>query len=331
MAEPLIPDEVRALYERLLSEGPRIIDADDPTWRDPTTQTLLECGLAIRIERVPPVLVATVPEAAFEQASTHWARRIEVQKKRRMAVEAVAVSLQRSAVRSVAAAKSNHACVVIAGSFQVAALHRTLLHSAETLVRAFNTGPYNQPRLLPDGAPHPVASAYVDHSHEFEEHGGRIRAVCDEEFVDAFSDELRRAHEEGEQTRVVQKKLPMKLLIVDDFASLVPLGPYGSPCLLTHDAGLVALFTQFFEFMWSKATPWAPPGPSVKETENAQRRRILEALAAGLKDEAIARQLGVSVRTVRRHITGLMKELGATTRFAAGVAAVRRGWLTPAA
>ena len=40
-----------------------------------------------------------------------------------------------------------------------------------------------------------------------------------------------------------------------------------------------------------------------------------------------ARQLGVSVRTVRRSAAALMDELGVTSRFAAGAAAVRRGWL----
>lgn len=45
----------------------------------------------------------------------------------------------------------------------------------------------------------------------------------------------------------------------------------------------------------------------------------------GSKDEALARQLGVSLRTVRRRVADLMDEFGATTRFQAGMEAVRRG------
>jgi DNA-binding NarL/FixJ family response regulator len=48
---------------------------------------------------------------------------------------------------------------------------------------------------------------------------------------------------------------------------------------------------------------------------------LLGLLVAGLKDETIARQLGVSLRTVQRRIAALMHELGARTRFQAGVAA----------
>jgi DNA-binding CsgD family transcriptional regulator len=123
----------------------------------------------------------------------------------------------------------------------------------------------------------------------------------------------------------------MKLLIVDDDTALVPLRPRGAPCLFIRDAGLVALLIKFFELKWVQAKPWAPPGTPIAEKGNTQRQRVLEALAAGLKDEAIARQQGVSVRTVRRHIAAIMEELGVTTRFAAGVAAVRRGWISRAA
>jgi DNA-binding NarL/FixJ family response regulator len=58
-----------------------------------------------------------------------------------------------------------------------------------------------------------------------------------------------------------------------------------------------------------------------------ERRLILELLMLGTKDESIARQLGISLRTVRRRVAGLMDELGATTRFQAGLEAARRGLL----
>lgn len=54
---------------------------------------------------------------------------------------------------------------------------------------------------------------------------------------------------------------------------------------------------------------------------------MLTLLVGGLKDEAIARQLGWSVRTMRRRISRLHEELGAANRFQAGVIAARRGWI----
>ncbi|MEV4013806.1 helix-turn-helix domain-containing protein [Nonomuraea angiospora] len=54
-------------------------------------------------------------------------------------------------------------------------------------------------------------------------------------------------------------------------------------------------------------------------------RRLLALLAAGLKDDAIARQLGTSPRTLRRRLRHLLDELNAETRFQAGAQASRRG------
>jgi DNA-binding NarL/FixJ family response regulator len=83
-----------------------------------------------------------------------------------------------------------------------------------------------------------------------------------------------------------------------------------------------------FESLWERAL--AVPGIEVAEgsTEGASGRRLLlDQLAAGAKDEQIARTLGMSLRTVRRRVAQLLDELGAESRFQAGVEAVRRGWL----
>ncbi|WP_228980587.1 LuxR family transcriptional regulator [Streptomyces sp. DH12] len=61
----------------------------------------------------------------------------------------------------------------------------------------------------------------------------------------------------------------------------------------------------------------------------AEQRELLRLLAAGLKDEAIARRLGVHVHTARRRISRLLEALDARTRFQAGARATARGWLEP--
>jgi DNA-binding NarL/FixJ family response regulator len=50
-------------------------------------------------------------------------------------------------------------------------------------------------------------------------------------------------------------------------------------------------------------------------------------LAAGMKDEKIARSLGISLRTLSRLLSEVMQELGASSRFEAGVRAAKLGWL----
>jgi DNA-binding NarL/FixJ family response regulator len=58
-----------------------------------------------------------------------------------------------------------------------------------------------------------------------------------------------------------------------------------------------------------------------------RHRELVRMLGGGLTDEAMARKLGVSERTVRRLVSELTERLGAASRFQAGVCAVRLGWL----
>ena len=51
--------------------------------------------------------------------------------------------------------------------------------------------------------------------------------------------------------------------------------------------------------------------------------RLLELLGFGLKDEAIARIMGLGLRTIRRRIAGLMAAHGVETRFQLGAALER--------
>ena len=73
--------------------------------------------------------------------------------------------------------------------------------------------------------------------------------------------------------------------------------------------------------------PATGPGNAEDGFIEEVRKSILQLMSAGLTDEVIARRLGISARTCRRHIAAIMQELGVTSRFAAGVAAVKAGLL----
>ena len=81
---------------------------------------------------------------------------------------------------------------------------------------------------------------------------------------------------------------------------------------------------ELVEAVWRLGTP-----AGRARTAGLDRRdtTILTLLAAGASDATIARQSGISQRTVERRVRALMDQLGAGTRFQAGVQAARRGWL----
>ncbi|MEV7417550.1 hypothetical protein [Streptomyces sp. NPDC089919] len=123
--------------------------------------------------------------------------------------------------------------------------------------------------------------------------------------------------------------VPTKLLVVDGRTALLP--PTGdadptSSALLVSEGLLAPAMVGLFEAVWQGALPFGgPEGPAGTVPEGG--RALLGLMAGGLKDEAIARQLGVHVHTARRRINALLGELGASTRFQAGARAALRGWL----
>ncbi|WP_395298695.1 LuxR C-terminal-related transcriptional regulator [Kitasatospora hibisci] len=60
---------------------------------------------------------------------------------------------------------------------------------------------------------------------------------------------------------------------------------------------------------------------------SAGERELLRLLSTGLTDDAAAKRLGISVRTVRRQMAALMGRLDAASRFEAGLKVAQRGWL----
>jgi DNA-binding CsgD family transcriptional regulator len=81
--------------------------------------------------------------------------------------------------------------------------------------------------------------------------------------------------------------------------------------------------------LWMFARAWQTASPFRQEGNvlalNQWERQVLELLASGIKDEAAARRLGVSVRTYRRYVTDLCDRLGASSRFEAGMRAAQAG------
>ncbi len=133
----------------------------------------------------------------------------------------------------------------------------------------------------------------------------------------------------GEQARVAAH-LPMKLFVVDRGLAFVPmsLADDDRAALLVHPSGLLDALIALFEAVWSRAAPLRldPLDGDSTELAPAEARLVL-LLRAGLTDEAIARQLGWSSRTVHRRIRALLDHTGAETRFQLGCRAVEQGWV----
>ncbi|MFE1873160.1 LuxR C-terminal-related transcriptional regulator [Streptomyces sp. NPDC059496] len=140
-------------------------------------------------------------------------------------------------------------------------------------------------------------------------------------------DQATRLHAEqligaGAEIRTLPEVLP-QMIIVDGTLALLPARSGGA--LLIREPDLLAYLLDVFERDWENAAPFATGPQAAHDVSKTIKQSILVLLAKGLKDESIARRLGISLRTCRRHVSELLEGLGAHSRFQAGVIAERQG------
>ena len=148
----------------------------------------------------------------------------------------------------------------------------------------------------------------------------------------------------GELVAMVPE-LPFKLALVDRRKALLPMaeGEELTAMMIVRRSPLLDALFELFEAQWARAMPIPHSArltvlPDVADARGLDGgdqldparsgvHELLTMLSAGMTDDAIARQLGVSARTVQRRISELMETLGTRNRFQAGVQVVRHGLL----
>jgi DNA-binding CsgD family transcriptional regulator len=134
----------------------------------------------------------------------------------------------------------------------------------------------------------------------------------------------------GAETRYAAM-VPPRIILIDGKIAVVPTSQDrpARRAFVIREPAIVALLIELFDVIWAASDPLEPAAPAHTDpdTPSSQERALLRLLAGGSTDEASAKKLGVSVRTVRRMMADLMERLGATSRFEAGHRATLRGWL----
>lgn len=216
-----------------------------------------------------------------------------------------------------------HSVEVLTGAEAIAQRLEHLVDTSQYQVRGFDCPPYIQD-----------PTAQMPRQRAKLKAGVRFRTVYDKDAVawpGRLEKEILIGVEDGEEARV-RPALPMKMMMSDDKMAIIPITVGDSvldAAYVIHPSALLQALDALFEAEWERAVPLqaAIGDGDADQGPEADHRKLLGLLAAGLTDESIARSLGWSARTTQRRLQSLMRQLGATTRFQAGMAARERGWL----
>ena len=145
---------------------------------------------------------------------------------------------------------------------------------------------------------------------------------------------LRELADHGAHVRIAPS-LPGRSLVIDREVALLPIPQGDMPnggLAVVREPNVVGWVVATFEQLWSEASTLEDllGSPQTAPEIDQTRAAILRLMSEGEKDEAISRRLSISVRTCRRHIADYMAQVGANSRFQAGVIAARDGHLDAA-
>lgn len=199
--------------------------------------------------------------------------------------------------------------------------------TAEHLVR---NARYSVSVSLPVVAGHSPASPRVlDSLEEAIDKGVTVRLLCGPRVPVAEASCLPRLRDAAYQVRVANGDLRRTMVVDGRLALVQPTpGPPGRLVALIRDAASVRALDLLFAGAWGNARPVTEGSGISGRLRSEAMRHTLRHLCAGHTDEVAAREIGMSLRTYRRHVAEIMRELGANSRFQAGVRAVELGLLT---
>lgn len=141
---------------------------------------------------------------------------------------------------------------------------------------------------------------------------------------------MKKLADAGASVRTVSH-IPRAAAVFDrSLAVLFGLSDGESGVARVSNQGVVQFLLDLFNHLWDAATPLEGAESGYANVADDLQQAIAGLMARGYTDEVVARKLGMSVRTCRRHIAALMRDLEAVSRFQAGVQAARRSWVSGA-
>lgn len=140
---------------------------------------------------------------------------------------------------------------------------------------------------------------------------------------------VREVTEQGAEIRTSDEVIDRLIIYDREVVFLPERDPVGRKpgAAIVREPTVVAYLCAVFEHLWNGATPFHPDAKELDPVTDDLKRSVIRLMAKGYKDEMVARRLGMSVRTCRRHIAEIMEELDATSRFQAGVNVALSGLL----
>jgi DNA-binding CsgD family transcriptional regulator len=313
----VLSDEAAALYEQLIETGGLSLTQHPDCSRSVAGRELIDKGFARERHVGTSMFVPVEPTRALDNAILVMQRQILEQHQMLLRLRDEMQALQQTYLSRAQSSEEPQGLIrLLTNRAEIGGLSVELCLSAEHDVASIETEHFTRP-------PDPRSARTLP--AEVLERGVRFRNIYSRAALEIPGAQtmLRLSMDAGWECRV-HEQLPMKMVLVDDRAALLPLDPTGMEgAVLVRAPVVVAALRMYFELLWTRAVPLNGNPAELSHDQD----QVLRLVLTGMTDAAIARHLGISERTVRRHVGVLLERLQAKNRVTLAATAVREGWV----
>ncbi len=304
----LISAEAKSLYLQVVAAGGSL-DIEDPALSDAKAE-LAALGLLVLGQGKPSTATASDPNRLAGRLSLSWQKQ--------------ALSLLSQAVALPTAMQElNHAYQSldqqihpggpvehIHGLVEINERVGTLIDAAEQEVLTAQPGGSRRQSLVQRGLEADLSLVQRGVARRIIYHPSARYSAPTRQYVERMT-------EAGATVRTLEEPFT-RLFVIDQRVAVIPVQGDTAKAAFVSDPAIVAYLMDSFEQLWERSSPFLGVTEVPPEVISRMRTNILRMMTQGIGHRVIARNLGISERTLARHIADFREEYDSETLFQLG-------------
>ncbi|MFJ1753805.1 hypothetical protein [Kitasatospora sp. NPDC088134] len=306
----VVTAEARDLYKTVLSTAGRVFPASLEAHLEGPLRELLDIGLVVPDVNDPEVLIAVDPQQLTAGLSTAWQRSALELLTRAASLPADLHDLVQAYGNTSPAHQGGGMVEHLSGKTEINRRLAEFMEQANHEVLSAQPG--GGARAFPAAAAIALDVGMLRRGvarRTIYQPSTRYSAPT-REYVAAMT-------KEGGEVRTLGEPFT-RLIVVDRAVAIIPFDGNTERAAIVRDEAVIAYLVNSFEICWERAIPFLGGNEVPPEVVSRLRQNIIRMLLQGVGHRVIARNLGLSERTLARHIAELREEYDAETLFQLG-------------
>ncbi|MFF8769878.1 helix-turn-helix domain-containing protein [Kitasatospora sp. NPDC015120] len=314
--EGVLSPEARSLYQKALRhDGPLTDDQGCPLSPESDhepLQELLRLGLLNPEVGPPGTFAVKDPRQLAESASNNLQMEAADLLRRSISLHATLQELSLEYQAHTTGPEPGGSIEYVQGRGTINQLLETLLENASREMLTAQPG---------GGRAADALRIAIDRDMRFVQRGGTIRTIYQPgaRYSNPTVDYVREITQAGCQVRTLDEAFA-KLIVLDRKVAVVTVGGEENRdrAAFIRDEAVISYIVHVFSSQWERAIPFSGSHEIPRQVVSSMRQQIIRMMLQGAGHRTIARRLGLSERTLARHIAELREEHEVETLFQLG-------------